>query len=62
MLEKKQFLRATDIMEILDVSDGQAYKIIRKMNQELAAQGYFVQRGRVSREYFEDRMYHKQTI
>lgn len=61
MEQKKQFLRAEDIMDILDVSNGQAYKIIRSMNAELKSQGYFVQRGRVSRAFFEDKMYHSGT-
>lgn len=61
MEKDKRFLRAEDIMEILEISDGMAYKIIREMNAELKAQGYYVQRGRVNREFFEDKMYHRKA-
>jgi hypothetical protein len=34
-----------------------AYKIIRRLNEELAAMGYLVVSGRVSRSYFEKKVY-----
>lgn len=61
MKNEKRFLRAKDIMEILDVSDGMAYKIIKDMNEELKEKGYYVQRGRLSRDYFEEKMYHRKS-
>lgn len=33
-------LRCGDIMEILGVSDGMAYRIIRQLNEELEAKGF----------------------
>ena len=40
---------------MLGVSVGHAYKIIRKLNQELAEQGFLVIAGKVPRRYLEKR-------
>lgn len=61
MENEKRFLRAQDIMEILDVSDGMAYRIIRQMNAELKDKGYYVQRGRLSKDFFEEKMYQRKA-
>ena len=53
----KKFLNAADVAEYLDVSVSKAYKIIRGLNDELAAQGYLVVAGRISRRYFLRRLY-----
>lgn len=41
-----------DISAMLGVSTGHAYKIIRKLNNQLASQGYIVIAGRVPKLYF----------
>ena len=41
-----------DIRSMLGVSTGHAYKIIRRLNNQLAAQGYIVIAGRVPKLYF----------
>lgn len=56
-MEQKTFLRAAEIMEILGVSDGMAYRIIRELNKELELKGYHTVHGRVSRKYFEESFY-----
>ena len=50
-------LRCGDIMEILGISDGKAYGIIRQLNKELEAKGFHTVTGRVSRQYFEESFY-----
>ena len=50
-------LRCGDVMEILGVSDGKAYDIIRELNKELEAMGFHTVIGRVSRKYFEEKFY-----
>ena len=55
MVRNKQFYSAADIAKILDRSESYSYKIIRKLNAELKAQGYLTIRGRVPAAYFEDR-------
>ena len=54
---QKQVLNVHDVMEALEVSESKAYGIIKRLNQELEAQGYIVVRGKVSRVYFEEKLY-----
>ena len=49
------YVKAKEIVELMGVSEGKAYKIIRQLNDELKAAGYLT--GRVSRKYFEERIY-----
>ena len=49
MVEKQSFMRAEDVAKELDVSVSHAYKIMRKLNAELKAQGYMTIAGRVNR-------------
>ncbi|MCI9009523.1 MAG: transcriptional regulator [Lachnospiraceae bacterium] len=44
-------------MAALEVSESKAYGIIKKLNQELEAQGYITVRGKISRVYFEEKLY-----
>ena len=55
--ENKISLTASELAEMLGVSVGHAYKIIRKLNQELAEQGFLVIAGKVPRCYLEKRWY-----
>lgn len=48
---------AQDVAEALSVSESTGYQIIRRLNQELAEAGYITVRGRISRAYFEERIY-----
>ena len=54
---KKMYLKAEDVSEYMGISIPLAYKIIRRLNDELIAQGYIVVAGRVSRQYFEQKVY-----
>ena len=56
-MENKRYLTASDVATFLGVSVAMAYKIIRRLNEELAAMGYLVVSGRVSRSYFEKKIY-----
>ncbi len=49
------FLRVEDVAEILSVSKSYAYKIVRKLNDELKAKGYITISGRVNKQYFYER-------
>lgn len=53
----KAFIRAEEVAEELDVSKPYAYKIIRQLNDELSAKGYITVAGRISRQYFNERVY-----
>lgn len=54
---EKTYLKAEDVAECMGISIPLAYKIIRRLNNELASQGYIVVSGRISRQYFEKKVY-----
>ena len=54
---EKRFMQAEDVAEELSVSVSYAYKIIRQLNAELKEKGFITISGRVSREYFNKRVY-----
>ena len=56
-MENKRFLTAADVALYMDISVPMAYKTIRKLNDELVAAGYIIVSGRVSRTYFEKKIY-----
>ena len=51
------FVRAGDIAKERGVSEAMGYKIIRNLNNELKEQGFVTVQGRLSRQYFEERIY-----
>ena len=57
MMDAKRFLNANDVSEYMGISMPMAYKIIRSLNEELKAQGYITIAGKVSRAYFERKVY-----
>ena len=56
-MENKKFLNAEDVASYMDISISMAYRIIRNLNKELAAQGFITVTGRVSRVFFEEKIY-----
>lgn len=57
MYMENRFIRAYDVAQELNVSKPYAYKLIRKLNEELKAKGFITVAGRVSRQYFSERIY-----
>lgn len=51
------FVRVDEVCQMLAVSRAEAYRIIKRLNAELAAQGYIVMTGRVNRRYLEGHIY-----
>lgn len=51
------FMDVNDIMEVTKMSEAYAYKLIKTLNEELDKQGFITIRGRVSKKYFEERVY-----
>lgn len=47
-----------EVREILGVGESLAYKIMKQLNEELEKKGYLVIRGKIPREYLEERFYH----
>ena len=56
-MENKRFLNVNDVAQYLNISVPTAYKIIRQLNGELGKKGYLTVAGRVSRAYFEQKVY-----
>ena len=52
-----KFLRVQDVAHCLQCSESHAYRIMRELNDELRAMGKIVVAGRLSRRYFEERLY-----
>lgn len=57
MYMSEKFIRAEEVAEVMEISVAYAYKIIRKLNQELSDKGFITITGRVNREYFNERVY-----
>ena len=50
-------IRADGVARELNISKPYAYKLIRKLNEELKAKGFITIAGRVNRQYFYERLY-----
>lgn len=51
------FIRADEVIRLLGVSKSEAYRIIKRLNDEMASKGYIVVNGRVNRRYLEEQIY-----
>lgn len=56
-MEKKAYITASELAELLGISVSRAYRLIHDMNKELANDGYLTVSGRVPTRYFEERWY-----
>lgn len=54
---ENRFIRADEIAKELGISKPYAYKLIRKLNDELKEKGFVTISGRVNRQYFNERLY-----
>ena len=52
-----RLMDAMEVAEQLGTSKAYAYKVIRKLNAELARKGCLIVQGKVSRMYFEERYF-----
>ena len=52
----ERFMRVEEVAKTLDISEAYAYKIIRQLNKELKEKGMITIAGRVSRQYFLERL------
>lgn len=53
----KLYLTANDIAEMLGISKGKAYEIIRDYNTELKSKGYLIIQGKLPKAYFETKYF-----
>jgi hypothetical protein len=49
-------MKAENVAEVLGVSKSFAYKVMKKLNDELKAQGYVTIAGRVNKQYFMEKL------
>lgn len=51
------YITASELAEVMGISNGHAYKLIREMNSELKKQGYLTIAGKLPRAYLEKCLY-----
>ncbi len=56
-----QFYNVNDVVDILGVSRPKAYAIMRQLNLELESKGYIIVAGKVSVQYFNEKLYIKKV-
>ena len=54
---KKRYYNVEDVMDILEVSRGHAYKLMKKLKAELDQKGFITVSGKVPVKYFNERCY-----
>ena len=61
MEKQTMFMDVNEVAEQLGVSKPYAYKLMRKMNDELKTKGYITITGKVNRKYFLEKCYGSET-
>lgn len=56
-MDKKIFMSAKDVSEIMEISLGHAYKLVRQMNNELKNNGFIVVAGKVPVAFFNKKIF-----
>lgn len=56
-MENKNFLDVNDVANYMGISIPTAYKVIKKMNNELDGLGYITVAGRISKQFFETKVF-----
>lgn len=56
MSNNEYFITVKEVMEIMHIKEGQAYKMMRQCNEELKAKGFMTVRGRVPKTFFFERI------
>ena len=54
---ENKFIRVDEVAQELSVSKPYAYKLIKKLNDELREKGFIAIAGRINRQYFYERLY-----
>ncbi len=60
-MNNNYMVTAQDVVDMLGVSKGYAYKIIRQLNKELEYSGYIVVSGKIPRAYWDKKFYGYQS-
>ena len=57
MQKQNYMITAEEVAESMGISLGYAYKLLRKLNKELADQGYVTVAGKIPRAFWETKFY-----
>ena len=57
MRKRKMYLSIEDVAEVFDILVSFAYRVVERMNADLASKNYYVILGRVPTRYVEDKIY-----
>ena len=57
MRKRKMYLSVEDVEAVFDISVSFAYRVVERMNADLASKNYYVILGRVPTRYVEDKIY-----
>lgn len=55
--QESRFYKASDVSEILGVSQSKAYAIIKTLNDDLQEKGFITVSGKISKRHFEEKVY-----
>lgn len=55
-MENTGFMKVDEVAQELGISKSYAYKIVKKLNDELKSKGYITISGRVNKQYFMERI------
>lgn len=56
-VQEQKFLNADDVANMMNISKSTAYRMIKHLNDELHKQGKIIIHGKISRRYFEEKVY-----
>lgn len=57
MIKKNAMVYVDEVAETLGIANDTAYKIIKKLNEDLTSMGYVVVAGRLPRKFWEEKFY-----
>ena len=61
-MNNNYMVTAQDVVDMLGVSKGHVYKIIRQLNKELEYSGYIVVSGKIPKAYWDKKFYGYQSV
>lgn len=61
-MDKTLFIKVDEVATELEVSKSYAYKLVKKLNEELSQKGFLTIGGRVSRAYYQEKIYGNCTM
>ena len=56
-MNEKLYYSAAEVAEMLGVSIGKSYKVLREMNKDLEEKGFLTISGKIPVEYFKEKWY-----